>query len=335
MHQTDAQYQVNSIHSKEDDTFPIVSISDKKIEENINHYLHSTYLETVNVSSKNPFEKIIKKSESRTKYFHDFTVNKNTIPVLSLSFLTEYCGAYCEEYFEFANFDLSNGYVITIDDLIDQNSSKQLTQILNNKIRNEISDFIKKIPKINQINQQDIDYYNDQKEIYKDCLENIDLYQLSDNGFNYYISNDSIYFQRGRCSNHASRALDELGNFTYGFTKKEIEPFLSEYGKNLYGNQPRKMTDFKEKIFAGKIGKYPIKGVINQNNSGFYWYERFKQLIEIDFVYENQEIIINEKNYNNNTTATFKLKQINNQFIGSWKKTNTKENFPVEIHFNF
>ena len=329
-----AQYKIQNLPTKEEDRFPLVSTSDKVIEENINLYLHSKFLEKVYQSTKNPLEGIIKDDGNRRAYFHEYEVNKNTIPVLSLSILSEYCGAYCEESYEYSNFDLNNGSIITINDLIDHNKAETLTKILNNKIRKEINDFILNIPKNNQIDKEDIQFYTDQREIYNECLNNINLYKINDNGFDFYLSNDSIYLQRGRCSNHAMRALDELGNFTIGFSKTEIAPYLSEYGKNLYRNLPRKMTDIKEKIFTGTIGKYPIKGIITNYNSGYYWYERTKKLIDIDFTNEDGKIIIKENNKDYNNIATFILKQKDHQLIGTWSKINSNESLPVEINFN-
>jgi hypothetical protein len=44
---------------------------------------------------------------------------------------------------------------------------------------------------------------------------------------------DKLTFVAGRCSNHAMRALDDLGSHVVEFSYKELEKYWSPYAKNL------------------------------------------------------------------------------------------------------
>ncbi|MDM1547482.1 hypothetical protein HX096_06350 [Empedobacter falsenii] len=325
---SNAQIRVTDIKPNKENIFPFVTTPSKIISENINQYLSVAYLENADLSTNDPFQ-FVKKNST----FYGYNHFKNSIPVITLSIDSEFCGSYCEGATEYVNFDQGNGQLITLKDLLEPNKVEALNKILNQKVRKEIQQFIQQIPDLKNLKKDDIEFYTNQRSIYEECLEYVDIYKLYDYGYKYHFSNDSIYFERGRCSNRAMRALDDLGRFVIGFSKKEIHPYLSTYGNNLYTNQPRKMTDISEKIFTGKVGNYPIKGILDKYSRETYWYEKTKKLIKIDKQIDDEKFKLNENDNNNKHTATFLLKRHENKLIGTWNKVNSNNYLPVEINF--
>lgn len=105
------------------------------------------------------------------------------------------------------------------------------------------------------------------------------------------------------------------------------------------------MTSFGDKVFEGKIDKYPIKGIfeiINEDSSsksnyfsGLYWYDKIKEPILIHGKILNGEYILEEYGSNKDIkpTAIFRLRRKNNQLIGTWQKVDNKNSLPVTINF--
>ena len=47
------------------------------------------------------------------------------------------------------------------------------------------------------------------------------------------ISGKKIFLTSERCFNHATRALDDLGDYEFSFNENEISSFLNKYGKEI------------------------------------------------------------------------------------------------------
>lgn len=222
-----AQVQLKILTSENgEDKFPYLLLNNKKAQDNNNTYLHAKYLKVVPDTSKNPFRKTSTGSlyYLNYAYFEDVNLITSKYPLTTVSFFTEFCGAYCEGSTNYFSFDLNNGNLITSSDLIDPNKTDLLANKLNKTVEKQVKDFIKTIPKPNSNkDSDDNELYNEQLSIYENCLEYINFYDLK--SYEMFIENDSIIFNRGRCSNHASRAADDLGQFRIGLSTKEISPF--------------------------------------------------------------------------------------------------------------
>ncbi|MDO3405523.1 hypothetical protein QWI28_12455 [Citrobacter freundii] len=70
---------------------------------------------------------------------------------------------------------------------------------------------------------------------------------------------DHLAFLNGRCSNHASRALDELGDFTTKIPTAELQNRLTPYGQYLTGakstTQVSPAPGIDGKVMYGTLGK--------------------------------------------------------------------------------
>ena len=342
-----AQIQLKILYS-EDKTnqFPYVLLPDKAIQEKVNNYLHVSYLETVADSSKNPFYKTSNQKTfyQNSAYFDDVSLLKSNLPLFTISFFVEYCGAYCEGSNEKLSFDISNGNLITSKELIAENKRNDLVTTLNKNIETQIAEFVAEIPNLKTIKDQDTKImFKEQLDLYENCLGDINIYNLD--SYKMYFRNDSVIFERDRCSAHVNRAIDDLGNFEIKFSKKQITPYLSIYGKNLFGNQNRKMTTLSNKFFEGRIDKYPIKGIIqdvyknsDSNDyyfSGMYWYDKIKTPIQISGKIINGEYIIEEFGGDEfyEPTASFYLNRNNDELIGTWKQPNKNKILNTKLKF--
>jgi hypothetical protein len=103
------------------------------------------------------------------------------------------------------------------------------------------------------------------------------------------IGKDAVTFIRGRCSIHALRALDELGEIKTAFSIDDVSPHLSEYGKRVLlagsGNAVPPANPYNQ-LLVGKVGQAPITMRLGARNgdgsvSGFYFYNKYRTAISL------------------------------------------------------
>ncbi|MDD7913154.1 hypothetical protein [Polaribacter ponticola] len=220
----------NPIQNKQAYEFPILK-GYADISKKINTTIISDLLE-LDVSKKHNsiFEKVwaTKDNPIPSLTFLKYKINSLTNNVYSVTFNTEGCGAYCEEFSTSYNFDTSNGEKIYLDALLNQKRKKELLDLLSNQKRKTITDYIFKL-KNEKTSEEDSRIINQSIELYTNCLESLPFKTLD--YFDLKILNDSIILTSNRCSNHAARALDDLGDIEYQFKKAELSSFLNNFGK--------------------------------------------------------------------------------------------------------
>ncbi|MGY0038386.1 hypothetical protein [Pedobacter sp. NJ-S-72] len=263
-----------------------------KVAEKINTFLQLDDLEHLpGVFKKHPFEKIVYgASEYGTSVdfysWQQFTTTKN---ILSFSTDGEASGAYPEGFESFHNFDLRTGNPILLKTLFTKSAVIQLEKLLNQKVKSTIEDYLKTIRPVTKEKspaKEDEADLDEQVQMYDECLERVKSGDME--YYEFYFKQDSITFVRGRCSNHANRAMDDLNKYYISFSYKEISKYLSPFGKQLIGNSQINypLQGPEGKIFKGKINdKYPISLIIKKiyedgSLSLQYWYDKVKQPIE-------------------------------------------------------
>ena len=83
-------------------------------------------------------------------------------------------------------------------------------------------------------------------------------------------------------------------------------------------------------------GKYPVWADFNFSStdniiSGYYFYKKTGGEIKLQGTYNGQQLNINEKNKEGAITATFKLNNLNDSIIGTWKKTGGNKILNVKL----
>ncbi|QRG78153.1 hypothetical protein [Citrobacter sp. R56] len=217
----------------------------------------------------------------------DYTVEYRDSKILTLNLFVEGCGAYCESYNVPLSFDLASGANITLDDLFSPATIAQLNTRVRKDIRSQITTFVDKhksesAEQIKAEKGEDFNY----EEFYASCA----TYE----GGLYYVDNFSLQkgdlvFINGRCSNHASRAMDELGDFTTKIAAATLHDQLTPYGKSLTsGNSEKTLSpapSLNGKLVYGTLGK-SMRIVMNitcneASASGAYFYEKYGSPIEL------------------------------------------------------
>ena len=162
--------------------------------------------------------------------FLEYQINTLNKKLYSITFESEGCGAYCEEFDISYNYDLSNGKKVMLDSVFTDVGRKTLlskiTRLKKNKIKNYISKLISE-----KTNKEEGEIVKSEISLFKNCLNNTSFNTLE--YIDFKIKKDSIILTSGRCSNHAMRALDGLGDYIFKFKKEELTPLLNKYGKSL------------------------------------------------------------------------------------------------------
>lgn len=210
--------------------FPILN-GNIEITEKINRHLIQDFLDlNYNTKHKSIFQNVwaTKENPMPRLSFLEYKINLLNKKTYSLTFYSEGCGAYCEEFYSSYNYDLSNGIQIILDSIFTKKGKKDLLKIISNlkrtKIENHILNLKKEIGEDKEIIKQ-------ANLLYNDCLQSLPFEDL--NYIDFKIKKDSIILESDRCSNHAMRALDNLGDYQFSFHNSEIEPFLNNYGYNI------------------------------------------------------------------------------------------------------
>jgi hypothetical protein len=172
-----------------------------------------------------------------------YEVSRNDEKILSIQISSEYTGAYTEDGTSHYNFDLSNGKPIKIEDLLTPEGvtamNKRLYALEAARMKKEIAALNRKIKSSSATaGAEDIEFIESSIFLYESCIEVNKpktepdaLIRISYSGMK--ITQTHITFNSDRCSNHAMRALDTIGNFENTFSFKSIKPYLSAYAKNI------------------------------------------------------------------------------------------------------
>lgn len=184
--------------------------------------------------SKNPQATLNRMAKGKMGHIAslDFSVVNKNERVLTLDIFSETCSAYCESRDAVMSFDLQTGAQISPGDIIMPDSLETLNDLVRSDIRRQITAFIDQ-HKSQAEGKQDVDSdgYIDYADFYASCLDR------TTRGRTYAqemtLSKGKLVFHNGRCSNHAERALDELGDFTSKIPVADIADHLTPYGKSL------------------------------------------------------------------------------------------------------
>lgn len=315
---TEMQYRVPWFTSKES----------PQVAKRINDYIFASFINQLPGNNPQTTVNQFANSEMNPTANLDYTIEYRDANVLTLNMFVEGCGAYCESYNVPISFDLASGAKIAISDVVIADKLPQLNDQIRKDIRTRITTFVaqqKALPVEEQ--RTDEDQVIDYGEFYSTC------YVLTIDGIDYTdrfsIKNKELVFLNGRCSNHASRALDDLGDFTTGIAVSKLNNTLTPYGRRLLsieGQQPLSSEpELSGKLFYGMLGK-KTRIVLNvtcesEYIRGAYFYEKFGAPIEL-----SGKCTATDKQHYELTTAgqnvakeTFTLDLIDGHYQGVWE----------------
>lgn len=322
----------------EDSVFPLISYAvDSRVENKINTFLQVDQLEYIPGSTQNPFKLVSTGKTSYSNYIYFYSWEKLETPknILSLGLDGEASGAYPEGFSIWKNFDLRTGNFINAKDLFQPGSVKTVENLIQKSVKKEVNDFLAQLKSEKNPSEE----VEDQIAIYEDCFTDFTLEDIE-----YYFGKEKLIFVAGRCSNHAMRALDDLGSHVVEIPYKDLEKYWSSYAKNLLsGSEKTDRTNLSHKLYKGKIdGKYPITVLINKvyedgSFSANYWYDKNKKLIEWNGKIKGNHISMIENDYYSEETnqwifrALIEAELKGNTIMGTWQDYKTKKYLNLEL----
>lgn len=151
--------------------FPILN-GTKSITDSVNNQLIKSLFD-IDVYSdyKKVFQNARSTKENRIYYlsFLNYEINTLNDLLYSITFYTEGCGAYCEEYEQSFNFNLENGNKINLDSIFSVIGKKKFLKELSNQKSKKINNYITWLEKEQKSKENQI--INQSIELYKTCLK--------------------------------------------------------------------------------------------------------------------------------------------------------------------
>ncbi len=264
-----------------------------------------------------------------------FEVGRNDERILALSVGAEGCGAYCENYTTFFNFDAATGRRVVAEDIFTTVGGAKLFKQLNAarlaRVKAEIAKTRKEAKAENGKPQskEDQETFSNKIEMYQRCIaamtdpEMAKYWNLGSDKMK--IGSDAITFVRGRCSNHALRALDDIDDMDNAFPIKDLTPHLSVYGNALLlggGNAVPGGGPFNQ-VLVGKVGQSPITIRLGPRNSddsvsGIYYYDRYRTPIALFGKLSGGVLTLEESDSKDKVLPVIRVTISGESLKGSW-----------------
>ena len=206
--------------------FPLLNGKNKLVTKKVNSEIILDYLELdFEKKHQSIFENVWATKKEPIPKLSDLTYKINTLNnvLYSVTLNAEGCGAYCEYFSYTYNYDLIKGEIILLDDLFTSDGKTKLLKILKSRKKNIIEselEFLK-----NESATENSEAIN----LLERCLKNARFESFED--INFQIKNREIILYSDRCSNHVNRAIDNIGEFEFIFTKKDLSSLMNEYGE--------------------------------------------------------------------------------------------------------
>lgn len=279
-----------------------------------------------------------------------FTVERNDARMLALRVDSEACGAYCEEGSTHYAFATGTGRQIRTEDIL---ARPGLGTVASRMRLERIRRYSAQIARL----RQDLKALRAQRkasqELVADAEERIALNQeclarareeqdekggrLAETTLGFDVSlaeSGSLVFRAGRCSNHASRALDDVGDLSLAIPLADLSELLSPYGKALLlaeGDAPPPANLFGQ-VLRGKVGRRTITMRLDRpyhdgSVAGSYFYDKFRKTIRLSGRRRGRAVELSEQD----SGGTFTLTEKSGRLVGTWAADG--RSVPVEAHW--
>jgi hypothetical protein len=306
--------------------FPVITLADKNVSRKINEYLQVNVLEqtTLKTPGMQVFDKV-KWTENKPGMDElDYTVLRNNSKFLSLDVSSDWLSAYSTENHSYFLFNVQNGEIILLEDIINPVGLKELEKDIKRKRNILIAANLKEL----KSDADAVERIDNIKSSYADCNSDADMN-------NFYVSGEQIIFHRTPCLPHVIQSMDTDLDITYSIDS--IRPLLTPFGQRLFS--PAKQDISKDRFpslskpLRGKIdNKYEVvmQLHIDADNSvdGFYYYSNYQSAIQLSGQLVNGQLELKEKDAEFNDTAVIKLDVSGTRLRGTWTSIKTGKALP-------
>ena len=238
----DTVQDVSPFESETTYSFPFLHHDKREIvSDSINRDLIHVFLDIeIGKEHESIFENVWGSEEQPFPVLSDisFEVLRNDTQFFSIGISAEGCGAYCEYFTEYFNYDSRTGRPIEIADLFTSKGIILLCDSLLTEKRRTIENHLAVLR--NRDNRQELEYaeyFDDQKylnvtlRLYENCLQRSDTLYAEYLRFSMNPLTMSIWLSR--CSAHWNLPYDALWDFEYEIDLLDWKNHLSEYGKSF------------------------------------------------------------------------------------------------------
>lgn len=266
-----------------------------------------------------------------------FTIISNNGRVFSLVFSGESCGTYCESYANHYAFDAATGNRLVPSDVFLGSASailaKKMTSHKLALYNRQIASLKSELKRIagGKTKAEDIEVLEGKIALNQSCISDVMEHDARANAFTRYSYNfnrTGVGIISERCSNHASRAYDDVGDVILSIPYTDLRPYLSDYGKYIFLNEGKATSDnsIYDKILTGRIEKLMITMLLHKQDNGSilgtYFYNKHRKAIKLFGSESANELLLNEL-AGEVITAKMRLKMSSEKLTGSWMGNQT------------
>ena len=160
-----------------------------------------------------------------------FTVERNDARILVLAVSGESCGAYCEAFTREVSFDMRTGRQLALDDLVTAKGLAKMASLMEaerkRRYRAEAKANAAALRTTPATDKETRDDLEARRALNRSCVEDPPAFDLR-----FKVGKaGSIVMTSGRCSNHAMRALDDVGEVVLDIPAAKLD--LTPYGRSL------------------------------------------------------------------------------------------------------
>ncbi|WP_417069296.1 hypothetical protein [Niveibacterium terrae] len=268
----------------------------------------------------------------------DFSVERNDDRILSISIGGEGCGAYCENFSNEYSFDAHTGRRLELDDLLTPQglvaAGQRISRERERRYRVQIKTLNQELAALKMQQKAgkkvDVSDTEERLELNENCLAEVrkgggSVREEAMMARFSLPAGKGVVFTSGRCSNHASRALDDVYEVETKLSREEVSPWLTAYGKRLLlgeGLAAEPVNPFGL-ILRGKIGSAAVTVLLHRpyedgSLSGIYYYQKYRKPIELSGKRTGNRVELVER-IAENEQATITLTVSRDSITGQWQ----------------
>jgi hypothetical protein len=261
--------------------------------------------------------------------------------LLSLGFSGEGCGAYCEDFTSTRVFDLRDGRELSLGDLLTAEGFAAVGRRVDaerlrvyRKQVHELKAALKAAPKGKKGDDDDAD----RLALNEDCLKQVETEPstpqwLLGDGLS-LDGHGGLVLSLGRCSNHAMRALDDVGEITVAVSATDLKASLTPYGLAVVrqeGDAAAPPATFDSRELRGRLGGMPITMKLEPmrdgvETHGWYAYDKYRTPIALTVSKEGSDVHAAEQA---GSQGRFDLTPAGGSLAGTWTDKDGSKRLPV------
>jgi len=315
-------------------SFPVISLPDAKAAERINILLHHFLLGALPPAAGTPTLPVIALAASNaTVSLADLQVEAPKVlyqgRVLTVSAGGDGCGAYCEYYERHFAFDARTGRLLAPAELFTPAGLKAMSAKKASLNLATLQYAVREARKaLRGKKVDDKERYEYQVSLYEECAGRYKAGGYLNDGTNLgemRLVEGGIEWNDGRCSNHASRALDDLGDIKLKMSVDTLGAWLSPYGRALLldqGNAAPATLNGRAQIFKGSLqGPLPIVLIFGSEygsrelpfSAATYYYQQWRKPIDLKVERQGDQFTLTESG------GVINAKLVGNKLVGQWR----------------